>query len=255
MGCYPIFAARNWHGLGEDISSVGRQLVSIALVTDPFGDYTQEQLHGYFDRVVPFKEHFVADFSKPLRVSKHHVYYAKKAASNLRVEVSCPPQNFCADWNGLYEGLVRRKGLKGIKAFSRVAFELQLRIPGIVVARAIENATLVGAHLWYEQDDVAYSHLAAATDRGYQLNCSYAIYSAALEFFRARVKRLDLGAGAGAAIQQNGLSWFKRGWSNSLQTAYFCGKILNPERYDSLVEETHQQNTSYFPAYRSGEFA
>ena len=255
MGCYPIFSAQNWRGLASDLSDYGPRLVSVALVTDPFGDYREDLLSKSFDRVMPFKEHFVADFSKPLHVSKHHSYYARKSASAVEIDAGPVPEGFCAQWTELYASVVRRHGLKGIKAFSRSAFEQQLSVPGIAVFRATEAGTLIGAHLWYQHEDVAYSHLAAATERGYQLNCSYAIYAAALEYFRPRAKRIDFGGGAGTETRQDGLSWFKQGWSNSFQTAYFCGKILNPESYHALSKAARQEESIYFPAYRTGEFA
>ena len=41
-------------------------LESLSLVTDPFGDYTESELHACFpDLVVPFKEHYVIDLEKP----------------------------------------------------------------------------------------------------------------------------------------------------------------------------------------------
>jgi hypothetical protein len=253
MGCYPIFSTNHWPGLGKDLADIGPRLVSVALVADPFGDYSPEQLSSWFDRVVAFKDHYVVDFSTALHVSKHHAYYARRAAAAIRIEAGPPPENFAAQWTTLYESLVRRHRLKGIKAFSRAAFELQLSIPGMVVFRALENDSLVGAHLWYEQQDVAYSHLAAATERGYELNCSYAIYAAVVEYFRTKVRWVDLGGGAGVAARQDGLGRFKAGWSNSARTAYFCGRILNPERYDALAQEFQKQGANYFPAYRAGE--
>jgi hypothetical protein len=253
MGCYPLFSASNWSQLGKDLDNIGPRLVSVALVADPFGDYSPQQLSTWFDRVVAFKEHYVIDFSTPLNVSKHHAYYARRAAAAVRIEAGSPPENFAAEWTALYESLVRRHELKGIKAFSRAAFGLQLSIPGMVVFRALENDSLVGAHLWYEQEGVAYSHLAATTERGYELSCSYAIYAAVVEYFRPKVRWVNLGAGAGTAARQDGLSQFKAGWSNSARTAYFCGRILNPERYDALTQEFQRKGVNYFPAYRAGE--
>ena len=60
-----------------------------------------------------------------------------KQPPTIRIEAGPPPENFAAQWTALYESLVRRHGLKGIKAFSRAAFELQLSIPGMVVFRAL----------------------------------------------------------------------------------------------------------------------
>ena len=79
----------------------------------------------------------------------------------------------------------------------------------MVVFRAMKNGELLGAHLWYQQQNVVYSHLAASTERGYKLNCSYAIHSAVVEYFRSKVQWIDLGAGAGTAAQS--------GWTKPLQ--------------------------------------
>jgi hypothetical protein len=119
----------------------------------------------------------------------------------------------------------------------------------------MRDGELLGAHLWYQQENVVYSHLAASTEQGYELNCSYAIYSAMIEYFRSKVQWVDLGAGAGTTARQDGLSRFKAGWSNSTRPAYFCGRILNPERYDALTRELSPNATNYFPAYRSGELS
>ena len=254
MGLYPIFAASDWSGLSKDLSEIGPGLVSVGLVADPFGEYLPHQLSSCFDRVVAFKEHYVVNFSKPLLVSKHHKYYSRRASADVIVDIGPPVDGFAVQWGELYDSLVRRHQLKGIKAFSRDSFELQMKVPGMVVFRAMKDGSLVGAHLWYQEQNVAYSHLAAATERGYELNCSYAIHSAVIEYFRSKVQWVDLGASAGATSQRDGLSRFKAGWSNSSRPVYFCGRILNPARYDALTQNFHPQETDYFPAYRAGEF-
>jgi hypothetical protein len=254
MGCYPIFSANNWASLKEDLADIGHCLVSVALVADPFGDYASADLRQAFDTVVAFKEHYAIDFSKSLRISDHHSYYSRRARAEVAIEVGPPPGGFAVEWSGLYDSLVRRHKLKGIKAFSDMSFDMQMRVPGMVVFRAIKNGSLVGAHLWFVKQNVAYSHLAASSEQGYKLNCSYAIHSAVVEYFRSKVQYVDLGAGAGTATQSDGLSRFKSGWSNSTRPAYFCGRVLNPERYETLARIACRQETSYFPAYRNGEF-
>jgi hypothetical protein len=254
IGCYPIFSARDWTSVGKDLNEIGSRLVSVALVADPFGEYLGRDLSSSFDNVVAFKEHYVVDFSKPLLISRHHQYYSRKAAEVV-VEVGSPTEGFAAQWSELYDCLIHRHRLTGIKAFSRECFEAQMKVPGMVVFRAKKNGELLGAHLWYQQQNVVYSHLAASTEAGYALNCSYAIHSAVLDYFRSKVQWIDLGAGAGTAARQDGLSRFKAGWSNNTRPAYFCGRILNPERYDALTRELHPGVTDYFPAYRSGELS
>ena len=66
MGCYPLFVCRDWGGLAADLEPLRHELVSLALVTDPFGQYDEALLHGCFDVVMPFKPHFVADLSQPI---------------------------------------------------------------------------------------------------------------------------------------------------------------------------------------------
>jgi hypothetical protein len=255
IGCYPLFTANDWSTVGKDLVDIGSHLVSVALVADPFGEYLPQDLLASFDRVVAFKEHYVVDFSKALLISKHHKYHSQRAAAEMAVEAGPPSESFASEWSELYRCLVRRRRLTGIKAFSYASFELQMEVPGMVVFRAMRKGEMLGAHLWYQEQNVAYSHLAASTEQGYNLNCSYAIYSAVIEYFRSKVQWIDLGGGAGTISRQDGLSRFKAGWSNSTRPAYFCGRILNPERYDALTRSIHPNPTSYFPAYRSGELS
>jgi len=41
MGCYPIFACMDWSQLHIDLGHIGDDLVSLALVTDPFVEYDE----------------------------------------------------------------------------------------------------------------------------------------------------------------------------------------------------------------------
>ena len=253
MGPYPLFACRDWSGLQEDLDKV-EDLVSLTVVTDPFGGYDERLLRRCFDTVRPFKEHFVADLTLPAEaiVSKHHRYYARKALEKVRVEECAEPARFLDGWTRLYTGLTTRHGLTGIKAFSREAFARQLRVPGIAMLRAISGEQTVGLHLWYLSGDVAYSHLAASSERGYGLMASYALYRFAVEHFAGRVRWLDLGAGTGAGEESGGLHRFKKGWSTGTRTAYLCGRVFDRETYEAL---SPGGDTGYFPAYRTGELA
>jgi hypothetical protein len=257
MGCYPLFTCRDWSKLNTDLNSIGTELVSLALVADPFGGYDLSYLKKCFDTAIPFKEHFVIDLrpSSNLKVSKHHRYYARRSLRDVSVEVSSEPTMFLDDWMDLYTNLIRRHNLKGIKAFSRTAFAKQLRVPGIVMFRTVHKGTTNEMHLWYVQGEVAHSHLRAVSPLGYELRASYAIYWAAIEHFRDKVEWLDLGAGAGASSAvADGLSEFKRGWANGTRTTYFCGRIFDQRKYDEIVRASGMSTADYFPAYRKGEF-
>ena len=259
MSCYPLFAAADWRRLPEDVEALGKDLVSLAVVTDPFAACDETLLRSAFpDRVTPFKRHFVADLARPFRefVSRHHRYYAARALEQVRVERCAEPSARLEEWTALYAHLARRHGLDGIKAFSRAAFAAQMRVPGLVMLRAAAGEDTVAAHLWYVQGDVAYSHLAAAGERGYDLMAAYALYWFALETFTGQVRWIHFGAAAGLGDDpRDGLARFKRGWSTETRPAYFCGRVFRPDLYREILERRGLADGAYFPAYRAGEFA
>jgi len=145
--------------------------------------------------------------------------------------------------------------LSGIKAFSRKSFAVQLGIPGLVGLRAVYRDQTVGAHLWMQHNGAAHSHLAAFSDKGYELMAAYALYAGAIQYFTGKVRWLNFGSGAGLSGEgTDGLTQFKRGWATTTRTAWFCGKVLQPERYSALSALRCKTDTNYFPAYRHGEF-
>jgi hypothetical protein len=86
------------------------------------------------------------------------------------------------------------------------------------------------------------------------------LYSESLRHFAAGafgpVNRVDLGAGAGLGeTGDDGLAWFKRGWASEALPVYFCGRILDRDRYDAIVAQKKATVNGYFPAYRRGEFS
>lgn len=257
MGCYPIFVCRDWSQLPADLIGLEDDLVSLAMVTDPFGQYDEPLLRQCFDRVIPFKEHFVADLSQPVNriVSSHHRYYARKAFKNLSVEVCEKPACYLDEWTELYGNISRRFNVKGIRAFSYDSFSKQLNTPGAVMFRALHHGEAVAAHLVFVHDDICYGHLVGSNAIGMALLASYALYMSEIEYFSGKARWFDWGAGAGiAADNGNGLNQFKSGWSTGTRTTWFCGKIFNQEKYAAMVKESGVPETDYFPAYRMGEF-
>jgi hypothetical protein len=259
MGMYPLFCCRNWRNLNEDLDEIKHALVSLALITDPFGDYDEAHLRLCFKDVVsPFKEHFVVDLSRSINsvVTDHHRRNTKKVLQRVCVERCAKPAGHLDEWFGLYKNLIRRHQITGIAAFSRDAFAKQLDVPGIVAFRARNEAVTVGMLLWYIQGNVGYYHLGAYSEFGYELQASFALFSFAIEYFAANGLRwLNLGAGAGVKGDgMDGLSRFKRGWSSDTRTVYLCGRIFNHLRYQEIVRAKGIGITGYFPAYRRGEF-
>jgi hypothetical protein len=257
MGCYPLFACGNWAQLRNDLDNLQNELVCVSLVTDPFGNYDEADLKKSFTTVVPFKTHFVADLDQPIEkiVSKHHRYYALRALQQIDVETVSNPAAYLDEWSTLYNHLIDRHGLKGIKAFSKHAFAVQLQVPGLVMLRALRHGETIGMHLWYMQGNVAYSHLAAVNAVGYELMASYALYWQAIQEFAGKVRWLNFGAGAGISENNDsGLTRFKRGWATATRTAYLCGRVLDLSTYERINSARRAKGSRYFPAYREGEF-
>ena len=259
LGCYPLFCCRDWAQLRTDLDGQGDELVSLALVTDPFGAYDEALLRDCFKNlVVPFKQHFVVDLNRPAEtfVHPHHRRNARKAQARLQVERCAEPASLLADWTALYSALRERHGITGLAAFSPECFARQLAVPGLVALRATHDGATVGMLLWYVQGDLAYYHLGAHSRSGYELRASFALFSYAIDYFaRQGLRYLSLGGGAGAeGGGTSGLSRFKAGWSNETRTAYFCGRIFDPQRYAEIVRAKGVPPTEYFPAYRLGEF-
>jgi Acetyltransferase (GNAT) domain len=257
MGCYPLFCCDDWTRLDEDLVDISSDLVSVCLVTDPFGSFDIEALQCHFHRFFQFKTHFVADMSlSPEQlVSNHHQYYARWAMRRLHLEVHEEPIRFLDEWVNLYSELVRRHNIKGVAAFSREAFALQLSVPGMVLFRAVHGDETVGAQLWCRRREVAYSHLTACSEHGYSLRAAYALHSAAIGYFRNEVAWLDFGGSAGLrSTDQDGLAIFKRGWASGMRDAYLCGRILDPAKYAQAMARARASPCDYFPEYRRGEF-
>lgn len=260
MGCYPLFACEDWSELQADLDRLGNDVVSVAIVADPFGDHDPAQLRKCFpDLVTPFKEHMVTDLSRPPEsfVDSQHRRKALKALERLDVEHCADATLFVDEWNKLYANLIDRHGIRGLTAFSATSFRAQLHVPGISVFRAIHDNETVGMTLWYIDRGVAYYHLGAYSDAGYELAASFALFWHVVHYFSNHgLQWLNLGAGAGLAgdSQTDGLSRFKRGWATDTRSAYFCGRILDHSKYAEAVRTSQTGDTDYFPAYRKGEF-
>lgn len=260
MGCYPVFACRDWSALRDDLAAVGDDLVSLSLVTDPFGDFEVAELERCFPELcAPFKQHFVVDLARDPAsfVDRHHQRNARRARARVRVERCDGDPGILDDWVGLYSTLTERHGIRGISAFSREAFRGQLGVPGLTAFRARVDERTVGMILWYTSGPVAYYHLAAYSEEGYRCGASFALFQESLEHFaRQGLAWLSLGAGAGASGDgSDGLTRFKQGWATDTRTVFLCGRVFDPGAYAALSRAAGTDGSAYFPAYRRGEFA
>jgi hypothetical protein len=258
MGGYPLFTCDDWSRLPRDLAEID-DLVSLSLVTDPFAQYDSQSLAACFpDLAVPFKSHFVTDLSVPFDAATdaHHRRNVRKALKRVTVDLVLDPTSILDEWLALYAVLVDRHAIHDMRAFSRSSFAAQFSVPGLVAFRAKIGDQTVGMVLWYEIGDVAYYHLGAYTEVGYQVQASFGLFATAIDYFRGRRAWLGLGAGAGLSdAGTDGLSRFKRGWATGTRVAYLCGRIFDLGAYRRLSTACESEAAGYFPAYRHREFA
>ncbi len=256
MGCYPLFSAPHWDGLPDDLRALAPELVSLVLVTDPFGDVSASMLEGVPGvRLVPWKDHFVIDVQQPLATigDQGQRRNARRAARSLQIEVADDPMQYVDDWVQLYSNLSARFGLTGLRAMSPTALAEQLQLSGAQLIVARQEGIVVAAHVYLQRDDVAYLHLVGVTDEAYRLQAAAGLTACAVEFFSARAQWLSLGAGAGAtASDEDGLSVFKRRWATHTRPTWLLSAVLDAPRYERLSVNV---STGYFPAYRANELA
>jgi hypothetical protein len=256
IGPYPLFSCRDWSLLAQDLDEIGTDLVSLMVVPAPFDGYSRPLLEGCFTQVRPFKSHYVTDLTQPIDkiIKKSHKGTVARAVKKVEVSCCADPVAQLAKWNELFDVLIKRHDITGIRAFSPEAFAKQLAIPGMVMFDARANGETVGLDLWYLQGNVAYGHLVAFSERGYALRASYATKWFMLNYFVGKARWVDLGGGPGANAQgTDGLSIFKQGWSTGTVPVPVCCRVFNQAVYDELTIARGAQTSDYFPAYRAGE--
>lgn len=256
MGCYPMFACPDWSRLPEDVRSLEHDLVSLALVTDPFGASPDILRCAFPDLVVAVKEHYVIDLRRPIGdgVSRHHRSHARRALARVRVEVEVPSAAFLDTWTELYATLVRRHSIRGPRRFEPATLAAQLAVPGAFVVCARYEDGVVGAQIWMLHSRVAYGHVLAFSPLGYRVGAPYALYWAAFEHLARRVDWCDIG-GVSSGPGAEGLLRFKRGWTDTTRPSYFCGRVFDRAAYASLAARRNTGGSDYFPAYRFDEFS
>src|SRR5262245_3664152 len=227
MGSYPLFCCADWSRVAKDLQELPAELVSVALVADPAADVPPELLHDCFpDICYAYKDHYFADLSRPLStfVAAHHQRNTKRASQLLTVEHIANPHDYLDTWTGLYGELMKRHAITGIAAFSPSAFAKLMRVPGVLPFVARAGRLIVGMLLWLVSGNVAYYHLAAYTEFGYELKASFALFWHSLETFAAQgIAWAAFGGGAGTQSASSGLARFKQGWATESRPAYFCG--------------------------------
>ena len=224
--------------------------VSVVVVADPFAAPEPDRLRDAFGMINPFKTHWTVERAAgPFAPTPHHRQRIRIAERRCRVRQAALREHL-DDWCRLYAELSERHAITGLHAFPRASFAALAEMEGLHAFLAeAEAGEVIAMHLWVDDGQVAYSHLAATSAEGYRAKAPYALYAAAIEHFAAR-EAVDLGGGAGLADSAgDGLAQFKRGFANASRTAHLCGQILDEAAYARL--SAGRAAGGYFPAYRA----
>jgi hypothetical protein len=258
MGCYPLFCCQDWGKLKNDLDALENDLVTLVMVTDPFGDYDAKLLKRCFhDVVIPFKTHYIIDLTKPLNQigGRRQRKHARQALKDVQVQVCEDPGNFIEKWSMLYHHLITRHQIEGIRAFSRLSFSKQFKLPGTVILTAKYKGKIIGAQVYFQMGDVVQAHLGALHPIGYEVGATYAMDYFSFDYFADKAHWLNLGGGVGLLNNElDGLSQYKHRWATDTRLTYFCGRIYKRDIYKEIVRAKRVPKTNYFPAYRKGEF-
>jgi hypothetical protein len=250
LGIYPLAPFAPGADLAAGLDWLQAQgLVSIGLVPDPATAPPPVELQKAFGLCMPFKTHYLIDYARPAAFTKHHRGKVKRALKDVTVETVALSQHLEA-WCGLYDNLIERHEIGGLSAFSHEGFRRLAEVDGLTTVAARTGDEIVSMHLWVTDpvSRVAYSLLAATSLEGYRRSAAYAVNDASIRQLSG-LACVNLGGGAGLEGGEDGLTYFKRGFSNSEVQAYFCGAILDPARYAALSGAATPLATP-FPAYR-----
>jgi len=185
--------------------------------------------------------------------TKHHRRKLRQARPGVEIAPIAEPAAALEDWIALYDVLVEKHGIKGIRRFSRETFAKQLRVPGVLLIGAHKEGRLLGIDWYYQEADHVFAHLSAYSDEGYALSISYPMMAAAIDHFRSRASVIDLG-GAPRLGAATGVADFKKGWATRTAPAYFCGKALLLRDYLAMNGGIPPEEESFFPFYRRGDY-
>ena len=195
MGPYPLFFCENWENLTDDFSALKNDLVSISVVVEPLSAPALPQLKLAFDFVNDYKTHYLLNLSKPVAgaISKSARKNARRALRGLHVLTDIAPNIDLDEWDNLYNCLIDHHQISGLRKFSRETFEKQISVPNTHFFKALYRDSIVSGHLFYIQNEIAYSHLSASTPKGYELSASYACKWTAINDLAKKVKWINFG--------------------------------------------------------------
>jgi len=253
VGPYPLLSCPRPQLLVEDLDQL-RSLgaITFTAVLDPLQPAVLPD-----DRLAvlrPFKTHFLTVPSSPAtRPSRHHQREIRSALRSVTVHVEAGVEADLEEWLRLWDHLVARHRLTGMRAGSRETFAAQFALSGAIVMWASCAGDRVAAQLVLVSDEVVYAHLAVASTIGRESRAMYALDATLVELFEGQGRTIHWGGGSGAVDVEDGLTAYKRGWANATRQAQLLGAILDSSEYARLGGQVVASPLDWFPAYSDAD--
>jgi hypothetical protein len=196
---------------------------AVALVTDPMWSPERSVLTEAFDVCRPFKEHFVVDREREIKLRKRHrnrINQARRIGKVREISMS----EHLETWLRLYRGNVARLSIA--EPFTESYFKTIAEMPDLRVLAVEAGGELVAITLWVAHHDTLYFHDGASNTAGMEVSAAYAAFAYAIETTDRRY--VLLGGSAGLRDEpSSGLSMFKRGFANAVLASYLCSARLS----------------------------
>lgn len=252
IGCYPLSIMKPDSDLDAGLARLrAGGFVSAVMILDDFHRPSIEALEHTFNLFRPFKTHFLhrgplANY-KPGKDHRYKINRANRTVTTRPIELA----DHIDAWIALYDGLTDRHNLSGMHVFPRRGYEMLARLPGVHTIGGFIDEEMVACHIWVMHAGRVHSHLTASNALGYANRAAYAVSDASVKYF-ADADIINFGGGAGLGNDaSDGLTQFKRGFSNDQAQSYICGAILDRAAYRELSGHDDVAENEYFPAYRN----
>lgn len=204
--------------------------------------------------VVQTKIHEEDTFQKEFSKSNRKKVRQTLRRNNVELKVTQAPDNVDS-FKKIYYDTMDRVDANDFYFFDDEYFDALLKEfkDHIVLIEILFDDVVAAAGFYFFYDGILHAHL-SGTNRDYlEHSPAYLIRYIAVEWGEKNGARLLYNGGGTTNDENDSLYRFKKRFSNTPDLIFKVGtKIWQPEIYDALVEEVHEEkpDTDFFPLYR-----
>jgi|694.fasta_scaffold34223_8 hypothetical protein len=230
-----------------DNNLVTLSLVTLFMDTQKIQKVTNMQL-DYFSF---FKTYYSVKHSLPLPIlNDNNRRNIRKARKDSTFIFNNKKDNI-AEIFEIYRSNVQVKSLDATHAFSLEHFKFVIQASGTIVSVVKNGNSIESFYIWVKVTDKLYNHhLSGSTNIGKKNGASHLCLWESIQHFHKNEKSLLLGSNSGSTnLPNDGLSRFKKSYSNFEASTYVCGIIFDKSIYEQL-NMGMDKSLNYFPLHR-----